>query len=101
MTGAGKASIIWGLIRAIFPALRSGLVRLLGADPKRMELSYGREIFDAHGHYAADPAAMLAQAVADMQERAETLGGRQRDHTPTAEFPFVMIIVDEVAFLTA
>ena len=39
-----------------------------------MELSYGREIFDAHGRYAADPAdiaAMLAQAVADMQERAE------------------------------
>ena len=65
-TGAGKASIIWGLIRAIFPALRAGLVRLLGADPKRMELSYGREIFDAHGTYAADPAdiaAMLAQAV--------------------------------------
>ena len=48
-TGAGKASIIWGLIRAIFPALRAGLVRLLGADPKRMELSYGREIFDTYG----------------------------------------------------
>jgi DNA segregation ATPase FtsK/SpoIIIE, S-DNA-T family len=45
-TGAGKASIIWGLIRAIFSLLQTGLVRLLGADPKRMELSYGREIFD-------------------------------------------------------
>jgi DNA segregation ATPase FtsK/SpoIIIE, S-DNA-T family len=103
-TGAGKASIIWGLIRALFPVLRTGLVRLLGADPKRMELSYGREIFDTHGRYAADPidiAAMLAQAVADMQDRAEALGGKQRDHTPTAEFPFVVIIVDEVAFLTA
>jgi S-DNA-T family DNA segregation ATPase FtsK/SpoIIIE len=103
-TGAGKASIIWGLIRALFPALRAGIVRLLGADPKRMELSYGREIFDTYGRYAADPieiAAMLAQAVADMQDRAETLGGRQRDHTPTTGFPFVVIIVDEVAFLTA
>ena len=73
-TGAGKGSIIWGLIRAIFPALGAGLVRLLGADPKRMELAYGREIFDAYGQYAADPAeiaAMLAQAVAEMQERAE------------------------------
>jgi S-DNA-T family DNA segregation ATPase FtsK/SpoIIIE len=103
-TGAGKASIIWGLIRAIFPMLRAGLVRLLGADPKRMELAYGREIFDAHGQYAADPAdiaAMLAHAVADMQARAEQLGGRQRDHTPTTAFPFVVIVVDEVAFLTA
>jgi len=103
-TGAGKASIIWSLIRAIFPLLKAGLVRLLGADPKRMELSYGREIFDAHGHYAADPAeiaAMLAQAATDMQDRAEQLGGRQRDHTPSAAFPFVVIVVDEVAFLTA
>ena len=30
-TGAGKASIIWSLIRAIFPLLKAGLVRLLGA----------------------------------------------------------------------
>jgi S-DNA-T family DNA segregation ATPase FtsK/SpoIIIE len=103
-TGAGKGSILWGLIRAMLPAMRAGLVRLLGADPKRMELSYGREIFDTYGTYAADPdqiAAMLAQAVTDMQDRAEALGGKQRDHTPTVEFPFVVIIVDEVAFLTA
>jgi DNA segregation ATPase FtsK/SpoIIIE, S-DNA-T family len=103
-TGAGKASIIWGLIRAIFPLLKARLVRLLGADPKRMELSYGREIFDTYGRYAADPAeiaAMLSKAVAEMQERAETLGGKHRDHTPTPEFPFVVIVVDETAFLTA
>ncbi len=103
-TGAGKASVIWGLIRAMFSLLQAGLVRLLGADPKRMELSYGREIFDAYGCYAADPAdiaAMLARAVADMQDRADRLGGKQRDHTPTVEFPFVVIVVDEVAFLTA
>ena len=103
-TGAGKASVIWGLIRAMFTLLQAGLVRLLGADPKRMELSYGREIFDTYGRYAADPAdiaAMLAQAVKDMQERAEQLGGMQRDHTLSIEFPFTVIVVDEVAFLTA
>jgi DNA segregation ATPase FtsK/SpoIIIE, S-DNA-T family len=103
-TGAGKGSVIWGLIRAMFCLLGAGLVRLLGADPKRMELSFGREIFDTHGGYAADPVAivaMLEDAVGDMQARAEVLGGKQRDHTPTVEYPFVVIIVDEVAFLTA
>jgi DNA segregation ATPase FtsK/SpoIIIE, S-DNA-T family len=103
-TGAGKASVIWGLIRAMFALLQAGLVRLLGADPKRMELSFGREIFDTHGRYAADPAAivaMLEDAVTDMQARAEVLGGKQRDHSPTTVYPFVVIIVDEVAFLTA
>jgi S-DNA-T family DNA segregation ATPase FtsK/SpoIIIE len=44
---------------------------------------------------------MLEAAVADMQARAAKLAGKQRDHTPSAEFPLVVIVVDEVAFLTA
>jgi DNA segregation ATPase FtsK/SpoIIIE, S-DNA-T family len=103
-TGAGKASLLWGLVRAMLPLMREGLVRVLAADPKLMELAYGRAIFDTHGAYAADPAAvvdMLEQAVADMQARAAEFAGWQRDHTPTRSHPFVMVMVDEVAFLTA
>ena len=103
-TGAGKASLLWGLVRAMFPAMREGLVRVLAADPKLMELAYGRAIFDTYGGYAADPAsvvAMLETAVADMLARAAMFAGRQRDHTATVEFPFVVVLVDEVAFLTA
>src|SRR5262249_33816764 len=69
-----------------------------------MELAYGRAIFEAHGGYAAAPAAvvvMLEQAVADMQARAAAFAGYQRDHTPTTEDPFTVVLVDEVAFLTA
>ena len=103
-TGAGKGSIVWGLIRAMLPALPVGLVKILAADPKVMELAYGRPIFEALGRYAADPlaiVAMLEDAVADMQARAGVLAGKQRDHTPTPEHPFVVVLVDEVAFLTA
>ncbi len=103
-TGAGKASLLWGLIRAMLPAHARGLVRVLAADPKLMELAYGRVIFDTHGHYAAHPAAiaaMLDAAVADMQARAAQFAGRQRDHTPTRQHPFTVVLVDEVAFLTA
>ncbi len=103
-TGAGKASLLWGLVRAMFPLMRSGLVRVLAADPKLMELAYGRIIFDTYGQYAADPAAivaMLEAAVADMQARAAMFAGHQRDHTPTREHPFTVVLVDEVAFLTA
>jgi DNA segregation ATPase FtsK/SpoIIIE, S-DNA-T family len=63
-----------------------GAVRVLAADPKWMELAYGRILFDLYGHYAADPADiadMLEQAVADMQARAARFAGRQREHTPT------------------
>ena len=103
-TGAGKASLLWGLIRAMFPLMQAGLVRVLAADPKLMELAFGRVIFERYGAYAADPeaiAVMLEQAVADMQERAARFAGKRRDHTPTAEDPFVVVLVDEVAFLTA
>jgi DNA segregation ATPase FtsK/SpoIIIE, S-DNA-T family len=103
-TGAGKASLLWGLIQAMLPLMREGLVRVLAADPKLMELAYGRVIFDTYGRYAAHPAAiadMLEAAVADMQERAATFAGRQRDHAPTRQHPFTVVVVDEVAFLTA
>jgi DNA segregation ATPase FtsK/SpoIIIE, S-DNA-T family len=103
-TGAGKGSILWSLIRALLSLIQAGLVKVLAADPKVMELAYGRAIFDRYGQYAAEPAAivaMLEAAVTDMRARAAQLAGKQRDHTPTVEFPFVVIVVDEVAFLTA
>jgi S-DNA-T family DNA segregation ATPase FtsK/SpoIIIE len=103
-TGAGKGSVIWGLIRALLAEMQTGLVRVLAADPKLMELAYGRAIFDTYGRYESDPAAiasMLEDAVRNMQARAAQLAGRQRDHKPTVDFPFVVVLVDEVAFLTA
>jgi S-DNA-T family DNA segregation ATPase FtsK/SpoIIIE len=69
-----------------------------------MELAYGRAVFDTYGEYAADPediAAVLERAVLDMQDRAARFAGIRRDHVPTREDPFVVILVDEVAFLTA
>ena len=59
-TGAGKASLLWGLVRAMFPLMQAGLVRVLAADPKLMELAYGRVIFESYGAYAADPASIAA-----------------------------------------
>jgi len=103
-TGAGKASLLWGLVRALSPLMQDGLVRVLAADPKLMELAYGRVIFDTYGAYAADPASiavMLDAAVADMQDRAGRFAGYQREHTPTVAAPFTVVLVDEVAFLTA
>jgi S-DNA-T family DNA segregation ATPase FtsK/SpoIIIE len=103
-TGAGKDSLVWCLVRAMLPAMKEGLARVLAADPKVMELAYGRAIFDTYGTYEAEPeriADMLEDAVAAMRERAGQLAGTQRSHTPSPEHPFVVIIVDEVAFLTA
>jgi S-DNA-T family DNA segregation ATPase FtsK/SpoIIIE len=103
-TGSGKGSYLWSLIRAMLPLLTAGLVQVWACDPKLMELAFGRSLFDRHGRYAADPAAiadLLETAVTDMQARAARFAGKQRDHSPTPEFPFVVVLVDEIAFLTA
>jgi S-DNA-T family DNA segregation ATPase FtsK/SpoIIIE len=103
-TGAGKASLLWSIVRAMLPAMLAGLVRVWAADPKLMELAYGRAIFDRFGRYAAAPeaiATMLEDAVAAMQARAALFAGKHREHTPTIDHPFIVIVVDEVAFLTA
>jgi DNA segregation ATPase FtsK/SpoIIIE, S-DNA-T family len=103
-TGAGKGSYLWGLIRAMLPAMAAGLVQPWACDPKLMELAFGRALFDTFGQYAADPADiadLLEDAVTAMQARARRFAGKQRDHTPTPEHPFVVVLVDEIAFLTA
>jgi S-DNA-T family DNA segregation ATPase FtsK/SpoIIIE len=103
-TGAGKGSYLWSLVRAMLPAMAAGLVQPWACDPKLMELAFGRVLFDRYGRYAADPADiadLLETAVIEMQARAQRFAGRQRDHTPTLEHPFVVILVDEIAFLTA
>jgi S-DNA-T family DNA segregation ATPase FtsK/SpoIIIE len=103
-TGAGKASLLWSIVRALVPAMVAGLVRIWAADPKLMELAYGRAIFDRYGRYAATPeaiATMLEDAVDGMQRRAAVFAGKHREHTPTPEHPFIVVLVDEVAFLTA
>ncbi|MFI6919960.1 FtsK/SpoIIIE domain-containing protein [Nonomuraea spiralis] len=101
-TGAGKGSFLWDTVRGLLPAMRAGLAEVWALDPKLMELSFGRELFQ--GRYAADPsdcADLLDEAVSVMQKRASRFAGLQRSHIPTVEDPFVLVLVDEVAFLTA
>jgi DNA segregation ATPase FtsK/SpoIIIE, S-DNA-T family len=93
-TGAGKASLLWSIVRAMVPAMAAGLVQVWAADPKLMELAYGQAIFD---RYAADPdeiVLLLEDAVAEMQARAAQFAGWRREHTPTAEYPLMMALAE-------
>ncbi|MGE7439324.1 FtsK/SpoIIIE domain-containing protein [Kitasatospora sp. NPDC001175] len=101
VTGSGKGSVLWGVVRKLLPAVAAGLVQLWALDPKRMELSFGAGLF---AKYACDPERMvelLEEAVDRMQERAKSFAGRVRSHTPTPDSPFVVVLADELAFLTA
>ena len=67
------------MVRALLPAMVAGLVRIWAADPKLMELAYGRAIFDRYGRYAATPEAIAPcsrSAVAAMQRPGAQLRGQ-------------------------
>ncbi|MFC7328051.1 cell division protein FtsK [Marinactinospora rubrisoli] len=101
VTGAGKGSVIWSAVRAMTPAIQAGTVRVWAVDPKRMELSYGRSMFARYADDGEAAVELLERAVAAMQDRAARYAGKQRTHIPTSDDPFLVIVVDEVAFLTA
>ena len=102
-TGAGKGSVLWSLIRGLGPAVRDGLAELWVLDPKGgMELAPGAPLFarfahDTPGHMAA----VLEDAVAVMGARAARLRGVTRLHEPSSGEPLVVVVVDELASLTA
>jgi hypothetical protein len=102
-TGAGKGSVVWSVISAVAGGVRSRLVRLWVFDPKGgMELAAGMPLFD---RFACDDFASMAgtleEAVAVMRARTSRLRGQTRQHEPTVDEPLYLIVIDELAALTA
>lgn len=102
-TGAGKGSVLWSLIAGIAPAIKTGLVRLCVIDPKGgMELGAGAPMFTVFSHDATDTTLqLLRQLVNVMHDRANRLRGHTRLHTPTPAEPLFVVVIDEIAALTA
>ncbi len=103
-SGAGKGSAVWSIVRALAPAVAAGTVRLRGVDPKGgMELYPGRALFSEYADEdLAEMLALLERAVADMTDRKRRLkAAGQRVFVPSKQDPLEVILVDELAFLTA
>jgi len=102
-TGAGKGSVLWSLIAGLAPEVKTGRVRLCVIDPKGgMELGAGAPMFTAFTHDNGTRTVELLRALADvMQARANRLRGQARLHTPTVEAPLLVVVIDEIAALTA
>jgi DNA segregation ATPase FtsK/SpoIIIE, S-DNA-T family len=100
-TGSGKGSVIWSAMRALLPAIVGGWCEVWALDPKRMELSFGKPIFARYADQAAEMVTLLEDAVAVMHDRATQFGGITRTFTPSILFPFLIVLVDEMAFITA
>ncbi|GLV09202.1 MULTISPECIES: FtsK/SpoIIIE domain-containing protein [Mycobacterium] len=102
-TGAGKGSVLWSLIAGLAPHVVTGRVRLCVIDPKGgMELGAGAPMFSRFCHHTGQPTLeLLRELVAVMQARANRLRGHTRLHTPTPAAPLIVVVIDEIAALTA
>ena len=100
-TGSGKSSWIWSLVFGLAAARQAGIVKLWGLDPKRLELAYGMQWWDEYADTSEGMVELLEKAVADMLERNKTLQGKARKFSPSPETPLNVIIIDELAYLSA
>jgi DNA segregation ATPase FtsK/SpoIIIE, S-DNA-T family len=104
VTESGKSSVLWSLLRGLAPAIYEGTVVVWALDPKGgMELGPGEALF---ARFCAEDfeamADMLDEAVAVMQKRTRRCRAEGvRLHTPTVKEPLILVVIDEIATLTA
>ena len=99
VTGAGKGAQMWCPLVSIAPAIRDGLVRLSGIDPKGMELAYGRRIFHRYAVTGKDALALLDDLIEGADKRKAEFAGRLRTVPITRENPLEIVEFDEIGAL--
>lgn len=101
-SGSGKASLVWGLLLGLVEPIHRGLVEVWGIDRKGgMELALGRQLLTRFASDAEHSVVLLEDAVEAMQRRARELAGKTRQHVASDESPTVVVLIDELAALTA
>jgi S-DNA-T family DNA segregation ATPase FtsK/SpoIIIE len=102
-TGSGKGSVIWSTLAQLAPLIREGLVEVWVADPKGgMELGIGRPLFARFETQLESITRMLEQAADRMDKRCDRFGlDGTRLHVPTRADPLILVLIDEIANLTA
>jgi DNA segregation ATPase FtsK/SpoIIIE, S-DNA-T family len=94
-TGAGKNSAMWCPLVSIAPAIRDGLVRVSGIDPKGME-----RIFHRYAVTGTDALAVLDDLVEAMHTRKTQFAGHVRSVPISPEHPLELLEFDEIGALT-
>ncbi|MFG1643620.1 FtsK/SpoIIIE domain-containing protein [Amycolatopsis sp. NPDC049252] len=99
-SGAGKNSVMWCPLVAAASAIRAGVVRMSGIDPKGMELAYGRGIFSRYAVGGKDAVEVLDGLVDEMESRKRAFAGRLRTIPVSADYPLELLEFDEIGALT-
>jgi S-DNA-T family DNA segregation ATPase FtsK/SpoIIIE len=101
-SGAGKGSIFWGIAGNLAPAAHAGLVRLWGVDLKGgVEVAVGAAMF-SHVALDEDSAVRLLRGLnRTIVDRQRVMRGQYRTFEPSPGDPVHVLLIDELAVLTA
>jgi DNA segregation ATPase FtsK/SpoIIIE, S-DNA-T family len=103
-TGSGKGSVLWSLLNGLAPALSSRALQVWAIDPKGgMELQPGQRLFARFEASDAESMCRLLEELVLVKDgRAKELAAQtSRTHTASPESPHILLVVDELATLTA
>jgi S-DNA-T family DNA segregation ATPase FtsK/SpoIIIE len=101
-TGSGKASAVHGLLIGLAPVTSAGVVEVHGIDLKGgMELGMAARLLTRSATTPAEAVVVLEEAAVAMAARARRLAGHVRVHTVSTTDPLVVVLVDELAAITA
>jgi S-DNA-T family DNA segregation ATPase FtsK/SpoIIIE len=101
-SGAGKGSVFWGIAAGFGPAVKAGHVHLVGIDLKYgIEVAAGFQLFTKIATTEDDAVKTLAALEKLMDARGAKMAGNSREHTPSAADPLVVVLIDELAGVTA
>jgi S-DNA-T family DNA segregation ATPase FtsK/SpoIIIE len=94
--------VLWGVCCGLAPVVRADVVRLWGIDLKRgVELAMGEALFSTRAYTPADALAVLKALMAVIDERGARMAGATRLHEPVVGDPLHVLVIDELAALTA
>ncbi|MGW3961830.1 FtsK/SpoIIIE domain-containing protein [Amycolatopsis sp. NPDC005003] len=99
-TGSGKNSVMWCPLVAAASAIRAGVIRCSGIDPKAMELSYGRGIFARYGQSGKEALEVLDALLEELEKRKREFAGLTRQVPISTEYPVELLEFDEIGALT-
>lgn len=103
-TGSGKGSVLWSMLQGLGSDISQGRVQVWAMDPKGgMELRPGQGLFCRFEDSSPES---MCDAVEDLvtlkDRRAKALAARGlRSHVASVDEPHVVLIIDELATLTA
>lgn len=103
-SGSGKSGVLWALLRGLGPAIRDGLVEIWAIDPKGgMELGPGKPLYKRFEKRDPQRMAKILEDAVEFknarEDRLEAAGIRKFE--PTCKDPVLIVIVDEIAALSA